>query len=124
MVHLTILDSASALFRDLHSMTAMEYKLYSLQPSIPGYAKVPFLLYEDRLQSSRFLFSDAVPFIGGYSRRHHTEEAAVGYRSLCLRGFVVQGSLDHKNLVLEDVYRIIDSIGWSNTVMHVHPFCP
>ncbi|CAN7069411.1 unnamed protein product, partial [Brassica oleracea var. botrytis] len=124
MVHLMILDSASALFRDLHSMTAMEYKLYSLQPSTPGYAKVPFLSYEDRLQSSRFLFSDAVPFIGGYFRRHHTEEAAVGYRSLCLRGFVVQGSLDHKNPVLEDVYRIIDSIGWSYTVMHVHPFCP
>ena len=37
---------------------------------------------------------------------------------------MVQGSLDHKNPVLEDVYRIIDSIGWSYTVMHVHPFCP
>ncbi|KAF3574676.1 hypothetical protein F2Q69_00060561 [Brassica cretica] len=67
---------------------------------------------------------NAVSFIGGYSHRHHTEEAAVGYRSLCLRGFVVQGSLDHKNPVLEDVYRIIDSIGWSYTVMHVHPLCP
>uniref|UniRef100_A0A0D3DNQ0 ATP-dependent DNA helicase n=1 Tax=Brassica oleracea var. oleracea TaxID=109376 RepID=A0A0D3DNQ0_BRAOL len=128
----------------------MEYKLYSLQSSIPGYAKVmtinylgcrrisevdhsygeqyqfrsqvPFLSYEDLLQSSRLLFSDAVPFIGVYSRRHHTEEAAVGYRSLCLQGFVVQGSLDHKNPILEDVYRIIDSIGWSYSVMHVHPF--
>lgn len=45
MVHLMILDSASALFRDLHSMTAMEYKLYSLQPSTPGYAKVMTINY-------------------------------------------------------------------------------
>lgn len=45
MVRLTILDSASALFRDLHSMTAMEYKLYSLQASILGYAKVMTINY-------------------------------------------------------------------------------
>ncbi|KAF3487116.1 hypothetical protein F2Q69_00053964 [Brassica cretica] len=62
--------------------------------------------------------------IRGYSRRHHNEEAAIGYRYLCLRGFVVQGSLDPKDPVLDDVFRIIDSIGWSYTVMHLHSFCP
>ncbi|KAF2577991.1 hypothetical protein F2Q70_00009998 [Brassica cretica] len=76
-------------------------------------SQVPFLSYEDRLQISRLLFSDAIPFIGGYSRRHHTEEAAVGYRSLCLRGFVVHGSLDHKNhgaLIRGYVFRFTPSL--------------
>ena len=87
-------------------------------------SQVPFISFEDRLQRSRLLFSNTVPTIGGYSRRHHNEEAAIGYRYLCLPGFVVQGSLDPKYSVLDDVFRIIDSIGWSYTVMHVHPFCP
>ncbi|KAF3547477.1 hypothetical protein DY000_02003371 [Brassica cretica] len=87
-------------------------------------SQVPFISFEDRLQRSRLLFSNTVPTIGGYSRHHHNEEAAIGYRYLCLPGFVVQGSLDPKYSVLDDVFRIIDSIGWSYTVMHVHPFCP
>ncbi|KAL0742873.1 hypothetical protein Bca4012_084386 [Brassica carinata] len=86
--------------------------------------RVPFKSFNDHLQESRRLFSEkTVPTIGGYSRRHHNEEAAIGYRFLCLRGFVVQGSLDPKDPLLDDVFRIIDSIGWSYTVMHVHPFC-
>ncbi|KAF2603928.1 hypothetical protein F2Q70_00025759 [Brassica cretica] len=67
------------------------------------------------------LFRNDVTTIGGYSRHLHNEEAAVGYRYLCLRGFVVQGSLDPKDSVLDDVFRIIDCIGWSYTVMHFTP---
>ncbi|KAF3535222.1 hypothetical protein F2Q69_00020249 [Brassica cretica] len=62
--------------------------------------------------------------IGGYSRRHHSHESTIGYHSLCLRGFMVQGSLDPRNRLLEDVFRIIDNIGSSYTVLHMHPFCP
>ncbi|KAF3487119.1 hypothetical protein F2Q69_00053967 [Brassica cretica] len=60
-------------------------------------SQVPFKSFDDRLQRSRLLFRNTVTEIGGYSRRHHNEEAAIG---------------------------IIDSIGWSYTVMHVHSFCP
>ncbi|KAF3525658.1 hypothetical protein F2Q69_00048892 [Brassica cretica] len=86
--------------------------------------RVPFISFHDRLQRTRLLFSNTVPIIGRYSRRHHNEEAAIGYRYLCLRGFVVQGSLDPKEPVLDHVFRVFDSIGWSYTMMHVHPFCP
>ncbi|KAG2266553.1 hypothetical protein Bca52824_073632 [Brassica carinata] len=84
----------------------------------------PLILFHDCLQRTRLLFSNTVPIIRGYSRRHHNEEAAIGYHYLFLRGFVVQGSLDPKEPVLDHVFRVIDSIGWSYTVMHVHPFCP
>ena len=87
-------------------------------------SQVPFKSFDDRLQRSRLLFRNTVTAIRGYYRRHHNEEAAIGYRYLCLRGFVVQGSLDPKDPVLDDLFRIIDSIGWSYTVMHVHSFCP
>ncbi|CAG7911048.1 unnamed protein product, partial [Brassica rapa] len=40
------------------------------------------------------------------------------------RGFVVQGSLDPKDRSLDEAFRIIDSVGWAYTVMHVHPFYP
>ncbi|KAF3583131.1 hypothetical protein DY000_02032160 [Brassica cretica] len=87
-------------------------------------SQVPFVLFDERLQRSRQLFSNNVSAVEGYSRRHPNEEAAIGYRSLCLRGFIVQGSLDPRDSVVEEVFRMIDSIGWSYTVMHVHPFCP
>ncbi|KAF3543091.1 hypothetical protein DY000_02007392 [Brassica cretica] len=87
-------------------------------------SRVPFKSFDDCLQESRLLFSQTVPTIGGYSLRHHNDEATNGYRFLCLRGFVVQGSLDPKDRLLDDVFRFIDNIGWSYTVMHVHPFCP
>ena len=70
------------------------------------------------------IFSETVQTIGGYSSHHHNHEATIGYRFLCVRGFVVQGSLDPKDRLLEDVFRIIDNIGWPYTLMHVHPFCP
>ncbi|KAF2554949.1 hypothetical protein F2Q68_00017162 [Brassica cretica] len=73
---------------------------------------------------SRLIFSGTVSPIGGYSRRHHSHEATIGYRSLCLRGFVVQGYLDPRNRLLEDVFRVIDNIGWCYMVLHVNPFCP
>ena len=66
-------------------------------------SQVPFISFEDRLQKIRLLFSNTVPTIGGYPRRHHNEEAAIGYRYLCLPGSVVQGSLDPKYSVLDDV---------------------
>ncbi|KAF2577980.1 hypothetical protein F2Q68_00004903 [Brassica cretica] len=87
-------------------------------------SRVPFKSFDDCLQESRLLFSQTVPTIGGYSLRHHNDEATNGYRFLCLRGFVVQGSLDPKDRLLDDVFRFIDNIGWSYTVMHVHPFYP
>ncbi|KAF3497751.1 hypothetical protein DY000_02054310 [Brassica cretica] len=87
-------------------------------------SRVPFKSFDDRLQESRLIFSGTVSPIGVYSRRHPNHEATIVCRSLCLRGFVVQGSLDPRNRVLEDVFRVIDDIGWSYTVLHVHPFCP
>ncbi|WZZ59474.1 hypothetical protein YC2023_059581 [Brassica napus] len=41
-------------------------------------SQVPFISFNDRLQRSRLLFSNTVPTIGGYSRRHHNEEALSG----------------------------------------------
>ncbi|CAN6892581.1 unnamed protein product, partial [Brassica oleracea] len=87
-------------------------------------SRAPFKSFDERLQESRFIFSGTVPPIGGYSRRHHSHEATIGYHSLCLRGFVVQVSLDPRNRLLEDVFRVIDNIGWCYTVLHVNPFCP
>nr|VDD44436.1 unnamed protein product [Brassica oleracea] len=86
--------------------------------------RVPFKSFDDRLQESRLIFSGTVPPIGGYSRRHHSHKATIGYRSLCLRGFVVQGYLDPRNRLLEDVFRVIDNLGWCYTVLHVNPLCP
>ncbi|KAF3520330.1 hypothetical protein DY000_02060589 [Brassica cretica] len=86
--------------------------------------RVSFKSFDDRLQESRLIFSGTVSPIGGYSRRHHSHEATIGYRSLCLRGFVVQGYLDLRNHLLEDVFRVIDNIGWCYTVLHVNPLCP
>ncbi|KAF3516324.1 hypothetical protein DY000_02061313 [Brassica cretica] len=87
-------------------------------------SEVPFVSFDERLQRSRQLFSNTVPTIVDNTRRFHNNEAATGYRCLSLRGFVVQGSLDPKDPSLDDVFMIIDSIGWAYTVMHVHPFCP
>ncbi|KAF3609113.1 hypothetical protein DY000_02045427 [Brassica cretica] len=86
--------------------------------------RVPFKTFDDRLQESRLIFLGTVSPIGGYSRRHHSPEANTVYRSLCLRGFAVQGSLNPMNRRLDDVFRTIDDIGWSYTVLHVNPFCP
>ena len=87
-------------------------------------SRVPFKTFEDRLQESRLLFYGTVTPIGGYSRRHPNEDATTVYRSLCLRGFVVQGSLNPSSRRLDDVFRVIDEIGWSYSVLHVNPFCP
>jgi len=87
-------------------------------------SRVPFKSFDDRLQESRLIFSGTVSPIGGYSRRHHSHEATIGYHCLCLRGFVVQDSLDPRNRLLEDVFRVIDNIGWCYTVLHVNLFCP
>lgn len=86
--------------------------------------RAPFLSFEDRIHSIRLIYSDTLLIIGESSRRHYNDEAAIGYQYLSLRGFVVQGSLDPKDPLLSDVFRVIDSIGWSYTVMHVQPFCP
>ena len=83
-------------------------------------SRVPFKSFDDRIARKSI---DISP-IGGYSRRHPNHEATTVYRSLCLRGFVVQGSLDPRNRGLEDVFRVIDDIGWSYTVLHVNLFCP
>ncbi|KAH0938438.1 hypothetical protein HID58_005899, partial [Brassica napus] len=53
-------------------------------------SRVSFKSFDDRLQESRLIFSGTVSPIGGYSRRHPNHEATTVYRSLCLRGFVVQ----------------------------------
>ena len=37
---------------------------------------------------------------------------------------MVQASLDSRNRLLEDAFRVIDSIGWCYMVLHVNPFCP
>ncbi|CAN7126329.1 unnamed protein product, partial [Brassica rapa subsp. narinosa] len=87
-------------------------------------SRVPFKSFDKHLQENRLIFSGTVPPIEGYSRRHHSHETEIGYQSLCLRGFVVQASLDSRNRLLEDAFRVIDSIGWCYMVLHVNPFCP
>ncbi|KAL0751264.1 hypothetical protein Bca101_033267 [Brassica carinata] len=86
--------------------------------------RIPFKSFDERLQISRRLFSGAAPSIRGSSRRYHNDEAANGYLYLSLRGFTLQGSLDPKDPLIYDAFRVINSIGWSYTVMHVHLFCP
>ncbi|KAF2589771.1 hypothetical protein F2Q70_00039502 [Brassica cretica] len=61
-------------------------------------SRVPFKSFDDRLQESRLIFSETISPIGG--------------------------SLDPRNRGLEDVFRVIDDIGWSYTVLHVNPLCP
>lgn len=86
--------------------------------------QVPFLTYEERLRRGRDLFSRYIPVIGGYHRRHVDDETARTYDLLRLRGFVVQGTLNPTDPSLGEAFAIIDGIGWSYTVMHVHRFCP
>ncbi|KAL0886250.1 hypothetical protein Bca101_010233 [Brassica carinata] len=64
----------------------------------------PFLSFEERLQVSRLLYSNTLTAVEGYSRRHRTEEAAIRYRDLCLRGFIPQGSLDPRAIEFDDVF--------------------
>lgn len=51
------------------------------------------------VQRGRFL-NQRIVSLPISSTVHHNEKAAIGYRSLCLWRFVVQGSLDPKNSVL------------------------
>ena len=97
---------------------------YSFGENYRYRSEVPFASFEERLQRSRRLFTSTVPIIGDRTHRFPNNEAATGYRCLSLRGFVVQGYLDPKDRSLDEAFRIIDSIGWAYTVMHVHPFCP
>ncbi|KAJ4917372.1 Uncharacterized protein Rs2_02922 [Raphanus sativus] len=86
--------------------------------------QAPLVSFEDRIHSSRLIYSETLPTIGGSTRRHYNNKAAIMYNYLCLRGFVVQGSLDPNDLLLADVFRVIDRLGWSYTVLHVQPFSP
>ncbi|KAL0761042.1 hypothetical protein Bca101_077192 [Brassica carinata] len=97
---------------------------YSFGENYRYRSEVPFASFEERLQRSRRLFPNTVPIIRDKTHRFPNNEAATGYRCLSLRGFVVQGSLDPKDRSLDKAFRIIDSVGWAYTVMHVHPFCP
>ncbi|CAN6845993.1 unnamed protein product, partial [Brassica oleracea] len=87
-------------------------------------SEVPFASFEERLQRSRRLFPSTVPIIRDKTHCFPNKETSIGYRCLSLRGFVVQGSLDPKDRSLDEAFRIIDSVGWAYTLMHVHPFCP
>ncbi|KAG2283873.1 hypothetical protein Bca52824_055093 [Brassica carinata] len=87
-------------------------------------SRVPLKTYDERLQENCLVFSRTVPTIEGYSRGHHSHQTEIGYQSLCLRGFVVQASLDPRNRLLEDAFRVIDNVGWCYTVLHVNPLCP
>lgn len=86
--------------------------------------QAPFISFEDRIHSSRLIYSETLPTIGGSTRRHYNDEAAIRYNYLCLRGIIVQVSLDPNDLLLADVFRVIDRLGWSYTVLHVQPFSP
>ncbi|KAF3488969.1 hypothetical protein F2Q69_00055466 [Brassica cretica] len=97
---------------------------YSFGENYRYRSEVPFASFEERLQRSRRLFPSTIPIIRDKTHRFPNNEAATGYRCLSLRGFVVQGSLDPKDRSLDEAFRIIDSVGWAYTVMHVHPFYP
>lgn len=78
-----------------------------------------FISFEERLRISRHMYSESLPTIGGISHCHYNEDAETGYNYLCLRGFVVQCSLDPNDPFLADVFRFIDRLGWGYTVLHV-----
>lgn len=86
--------------------------------------QIPLVSFEDRIYSSRLIYSETLATIGESTRRFHSDDAATGYKYLCLRGFVVQASLNPDDPLLAEVFRVIDSVGWTYTVLHVQPFCP
>ncbi|KAL0873120.1 hypothetical protein Bca101_022825 [Brassica carinata] len=86
--------------------------------------RAPLISFQDRLHTSRLMYSHTLPSIGGINRRHYNDEAAAGYNYLCSKGFVVQASLDPNDPLLADAFRVIDRIGWTYTVLHVQPFNP
>ncbi|KAL0844676.1 hypothetical protein Bca101_017922 [Brassica carinata] len=97
---------------------------YPLRETTRFRPRAPFVSFEERVHGNRLIYSDALLIVGDGDRRHYNADAASGYQFLCLRGFVVQCSLDPMDPLLFDVFRVIDRLGWCYTVMHVQPFCP
>ncbi|KAF3601110.1 hypothetical protein F2Q69_00037124 [Brassica cretica] len=85
---------------------------------------IPYLSFENHLQTNRaFFVRDRFP-VGAPTRRHENDIAHLKYEDKCLRGFVVQGTLCPYEADVREARRIIDRVGWSYTVLHVHPFFP
>ena len=87
-------------------------------------APIPYLSFENRLQTNRaFFVRDRFP-VGAPTRRHENDIARLKYEDKCLRGFVVQGTLCPYEADVREARRIIDRVEWSYTVLHVRPFFP
>ena len=85
-------------------------------------APIPYLSFENRLQTNRaFFVRDRFP-VGAPTRRHENDIARLKYEDKCLRGFVVQGTLCPYEADVREARRIIDRVEWSYTVLHVRPF--
>ncbi|KAF2566761.1 hypothetical protein F2Q68_00024968 [Brassica cretica] len=54
---------------------------------------VPYLSFEERLQTNREIFADDDFPVGSPLRRFENDHAVLKYDDLCLRGFVVEGTL-------------------------------
>ncbi|KAF2562423.1 hypothetical protein F2Q70_00016965 [Brassica cretica] len=87
-------------------------------------APVPYLSFEERLQTNRAIFADDDFPVGSPLRRFENNHAVLKYDDLCLRGFVVQGTLVPQDSGFAEVFRLLDRIEWAYTVLHVRPFCP
>ena len=86
-------------------------------------APIPYLSFEQRLQTNHALFAFDQNPIGDSSCHHESDDALSKYQDLCLRGFIVQGYICAYDFDLAEAKHIIDSVGWIYIVMHVRPFC-
>ena len=84
---------------------------------------VPYLSFEER-QTNREIFADDDFPVGSPLRRFENDHAVLKYDDLCLRGFVVEGTLVPQDSGFAEVFRLLDRIEWAYTVLHVRPFYP
>lgn len=92
----------------------------TFNPSAP----VPYLSFEESLNTNRGIFKDDDFPIGEAQQRFENENARLKYEDMCLRGFVVQGKLSPQDSDFTKVFCLLDRVGWAYTVMQVRAFCP
>ncbi|KAL0706347.1 hypothetical protein Bca4012_072773 [Brassica carinata] len=85
---------------------------------------IPYLSFEDRLQINCAIFANDGFLVGSPFDRFANDRAVATYDDFCFRGFVVQGRLNPRDSGFSEVFRLLDRVEWTYTVLHVRPFCP
>ncbi|KAG2305250.1 hypothetical protein Bca52824_033901 [Brassica carinata] len=83
-----------------------------------------FMTFESGLEASRGFFIAGTSVANPWSICHVTGESFRKYPQLCIRGFLVQGTLVLDDPDFAEARTIVDNVGWMYTVLHVRPFCP